>query len=134
MQYWLMKSEPEVFSLDDLKAKEVEAWDGVRNYQARNFMQVMKVNDLFFFYHTGDERAVVGVGKVVKEHYPDPTDVTAAFSCVDVIYQETFKNKVFLSDIKANPKLATLKLVTHSRLSVMPVSPKEWEIILKMSQ
>jgi predicted RNA-binding protein with PUA-like domain len=134
MQYWLMKSEPDVFSIDDLKSKKYEPWDGVRNYQARNFMQGMKVNDLFFFYHTGEVRAVVGIGKVVKEHYPDPTDEMGAFSCVDVTYQETLKNKVALSEIKANPALSALKLVTHSRLSVMPVSAKEWGIILKMSK
>lgn len=133
MQYWLMKSEPDVFSINDLQTKKSEPWDGVRNYQARNFMQAMKKGDLFFFYHTGNERAVVGIGKVVKEHYRDPTDETGAFSCVDVTYQETFKNKVSLLEIKANPALSGLKLVTHSRLSVMPVSAKEWEIIVKMS-
>ena len=129
-----MKSEPDVFSINDLKGKKSEAWDGVRNYQARNFMRAMKKGDVFLFYHTGDERSVVGIGKVVKEHHPDPTDETGAFSCVDVAYQETFKNKVPLSKIKANPALSSLKLVTHSRLSVMQVSAKEWETILEMSR
>lgn len=134
MQYWLMKTEPEVFSIDDLKRKKSEPWDGVRNFQARNFMQQMKSGDQFLFYHTGDERRVVGIGKVIRTHYPDPTDETNKFSCVDVEYVDTLKNPVPLATIKATEALSKLKLVTHSRLSVMPVSKEEWETIIKMSK
>ncbi|MCB0508781.1 MAG: EVE domain-containing protein [Chitinophagales bacterium] len=134
MNYWLMKSEPDVFSYDDLVKKKRELWDGVRNYTARNNMRAMKKGDLAFFYHSNIGKEIVGIVKIVKEAYPDPTTNDAAWVCVDVAPKQKLKNPVSLVDIKANPKLANMKLVKQSRLSVSDVTKEEFEEILKMSQ
>lgn len=134
MQYWLMKSEPDVFSYDDLVKKGREHWDGVRNYTARNNMRAMKKGDKAFFYHSNIDKAVVGIITIVKEAYQDPTTDEVAWVCVDVSPVEKLKNPVTLAAIKANPKLAEMKLVKQGRLSVSDVTKEEFDEILKMSK
>ena len=132
MQYWLFKSEPGTWSWGDQVKKGVEHWDGVRNYQANNNMKAMKKGDKGFFYHSVNEKRVVGIVEVVKEHYPDHTDESGRFGMVDVKAVEPVKNPVTLADIKAEPKLADLALVKQSRLSVVPVGKAEWKLLCKM--
>ena len=108
-------------------------WDGVRNYQARNNLKEMKKNDLCFFYHSVTEKSIVGIVKVVKEYYPDPTDKTGRFVVVDVKAIKKLKNPVSLDQIKENSRLQHIALVKQSRLSVMPLKKTEWDIIIKMS-
>lgn len=132
MAHWLMKSEPGTWSWDDqVKAGSAE-WDGVRNYQAANNMKAMKIGDLVFFYHSVNEKQVVGIAEVVKEYYPDPTDASGRFGMVDIKAIRPMVKPVTLADIKAEPKLAELALVRQSRLSVLPVKPAEWKIICAM--
>ena len=135
MNFWLFKSEPNTWSWDDqVKKGEVgEHWDGVRNYQASNNMKKMKVGDLGFFYHSVKERRIIGIVKVIKEYYPDPTDKTGRFVVVDVKATKKLKNPVSLDQIKENGKLQDIALVKQSRLSVMPLKKTEWEIIIQMS-
>ena len=133
MKYWLLKSEPDAWSWDNQVKEGASMWDGVRNYQARNNLKEMKKNDLCFFYHSVTERSIVGIVKVVKEYYPDPTDKTGRFVVVDVKATKKLKNPVSLDQIKENGKLQDIALVKQSRLSVMPLKKTEWEIIIKMS-
>ena len=133
MKYWLLKSEPDAWSWDNQVKEGASMWDGVRNYQARNNLKEMKKNDLCFFYHSVTERSIVGIVKVVKEYYPDPTDPTERFVVVDVKAIKKLKNPVSLDQIKENNKLKDIALVKQSRLSVMPLKKTEWEIIIKMS-
>ena len=133
MKYWLLKSEPEAWSWDNQVSEGASMWDGVRNYQARNNLKEMKKNDLCFFYHSVTERSIVGIVKVVKEYYPDPTDKTGCFVVVDVKAIKKLKNPVSLNQIKENSKLKDIALIKQSRLSVMPLKKTEWEIIIKMS-
>ncbi len=133
MKYWLLKSEPDAWSWDNQVKEGASMWDGVRNYQARNNLKEMKKNDLCFFYHSVTERSIVGIVKVVKEYYPDPTDKTGRFVVVDVKATKKLKNQVSLDQIKENSKLKDIALVKQSRLSVMPLKKTEWEIIIKMS-
>ena len=133
MKYWLLKSEPDAWSWDDQVKEGASMWDGVRNYQARNNLKEMKKNDLCFFYHSVTERSIVGIVKVVKEYYPDPTDKTERFVVVDVKATKKLKNPVSLDQIKENNKLKDIALVKQSRLSVMPLKKTEWDIIIKMS-
>lgn len=133
MQYWLFKSEPGAWSWDDQVRKGTEHWDGVRNHQASNNMKAMKVGDRGFFYHSGEERAIVGVVEVVREYYPDHTDKSGRFGMVDVKTVMPVKTKVTLAQIKAEAKLADLALVRQSRLSVVPVSPAHWKLICRMA-
>ena len=133
MKYWLLKSEPDAWSWDNQVKEGASMWDGVRNYQARNNLKEMKKNDLCFFYHSVTERSIVGIVKVVKEYYPDPTDKTGRFVVVDVKATKKLKNPVSLDQIKENSKLKHIALVKQSRLSVMPLKKTEWEIIIKMS-
>ena len=134
MAYWLLKSEPESWSWDQQKneGKKGAEWDGVRNFQARNNMRKMKKGDLGFFYHTGEEKAVVGIVKVVKEAHPDSTDPSGQWDCVDVAAVAALPRPVTLSEIKANPKLKSMVLARVSRLSVQPVTSQEWSIICKL--
>jgi len=132
MQYWLFKSEPGAWSWDDQVKKGTEHWDGVRNYQANNNMKAMKKGDKGFFYHSVNEKRIVGVVEVVKEHYPDHTDESGRFGMVDVKALYPAENPVTLAEIKAEPKLADLALVKQSRLSVVPVATNEWKILCKM--
>ena len=134
MAYWLFKSEPGTWSWDE-QVKEGPGgaeWDGIRNYQARNNMREMKKGDLGFFYHSIDEKRVVGIVEVVVECHPDSTDGTGKWECVDVAAVETMPEPVTLEQIKAEPKLADMVLVKNSRLSVQPVSPSEWALVRKM--
>ena len=133
MKYWLLKSEPDAWSWDNQVKEGASMWEGVRNYQARNNLKEMRKNDLCFFYHSVTERSVVGIVKVVKEHYPDPTDKTGRFVVVDVEAIKKLRNPVTLDQIKKNKKLKNIALVKQSRLSVMPINKIEWEEIIKMS-
>ena len=133
MKYWLLKSEPDAWSWENQVEEGASMWDGVRNYQARNNLKEMKKNDLCFFYHSVTERSIVGIVKVVKEYYPDPTDKTGRFVVVDVKATKKLKNPVSLDQIKENGKLQDIALVKQSRLSVMPLRKTEWDIIIKMS-
>ena len=133
MKYWLLKSEPDAWSWDNQVKEGTSMWDGVRNYQARNNLKEMKKNDLCFFYHSVKERSIIGIVKVVKEYYPDPTDKTDRFVVVDVKAIKKLKNPVSLDQIKENSKLKDIALVKQSRLSVMPLKKTEWDIIIKMS-
>lgn len=131
MQYWLFKSEPSVWGWDDQVAKgdAGEEWDGVRNYQARNFMRDMSVGDRGFFYHSQKEKAVVGIVEVCKEAHPDSTTDEPRWECVDIKAIEPLKKAVTLESIKADPRLVEMSLVKSSRLSVQPVRAEEWKII-----
>ena len=135
MAYWLFKSEPNTWSWDDQVAEGDKGaeWDGIRNYQADNNMKEMKVGDKAFFYHSVNERQIVGVVEVAREHYPDPTDPKGRFGMVDVTAVMPVTSPVTLADIKAEPALANLALVRQSRLSVVPVTPAEWKILCKMA-
>lgn len=136
MAYWLFKSEPDVFSFDDLKAKGKDGtqWDGVRNYQARNNMRAMKVGDLGFFYHSNIGLAAVGIVEVSAEAHQDTSTDDPRWECVDVRAIREVPNPPTLEEIKANPKLADMVLVKNSRLSVQPVTPAEWEEVCRMGR
>ena len=131
MAYWLFKSEPDAWSWEAQKTEGAKGaeWDGVRNYQARNVMRAMKKGDLGFFYHSGEERRIVGVVKVVAEAHPDSTDGTGLWECVDVAAVTDVPKPVTLAEIKATKALKDMVLVNNSRLSVQPVSAEEWSII-----
>ena len=133
MAYWLVKSEPNAWSWDDHVKAGVAEWDGVRNHQANNNMKEMTTGDKAFFYHSIDEKRIVGVLEVVKEHYPDHTDVTGKFGMVDFRALFPVKKPVSLANIKADKRLSDFLLVRQSRLSVLPVKDKHWEIICKMA-
>ena len=133
MKYWLLKSEPNAWSWENQVEEGASMWDGVRNYQARNNLKEMKKNDLCFFYHSVTERSIVGIVKIVKEYYQDPTDKTDRFVVVDVKATKKLKNPVSLDQIKENNKLKNIALVKQSRLSVMPLKKTEWDVIIKMS-
>ena len=134
MAYWLFKSEPGAWSWENQKAKGEtgEEWDGVRNYQARNFMRDMKIGDRGFFYHSVDEKRIVGIVEVVKLYYPDPTDASGRFGMVDVKAVKAVPTPVTLAEIKADERLHDMPLVRQSRLSVAPVGHEEWDIICAM--
>ena len=134
MKYWLLKTEPKTWSWDDHCKDGTSMWDGVRNYQARNNLKKMKINDLCFFYHSVTEKTIVGIVKVVKEHYIDPTDKTKKFVAVDVKIFSKFRNSVSLDQIKRIKILENMALIKQSRLSVMPVTKKEWDTIINMSK
>ena len=133
MNYWLFKSEPGAWSWDDQVKKSVEHWDGVRNYQANNNMKAMKKGDKGFFYHSVNEKQIVGVVEVVKEHYPDDSDASGRFGMVDIKALYPVKAPVTLAEIKQEPSLQELALVRQSRLSVVPVGKDEWKNICKMA-
>ena len=134
MKYWLLKTEPSTWSWEDHNKEVTSMWDGVRNYQARNNLKNMKKNDLCFFYHSVTEKAIIGIVKVVKEYYVDPTDKTKKFVAVDVKIFSKFRNSVSLDQIKKHKLLKNIALIKQSRLSVMPVTKKEWDIIINMSK
>jgi len=132
MNHWLVKSEPDAFSWDQQVANGVEPWTGVRSFQARNNLRAMKRGDLAFFYHSNEGREIVGVVKVVREAYPDPTAEDGDWSCVDMRAVGPFPKPVTLAAIKADPKLEGMALIRLSRLSVAPVTPEEWRHICKL--
>ena len=134
MQYWLIKSEPDVWSIDQQKeaGSKGAPWDGVRNYQAAKNLKSMKKGDLCFFYHSVKERDVVGIVKVVKEYHPDPTDKSKRFGMVSVSAVKPLKKRVNLDQVKNDKRLNHLALVKQSRLSVMPIDKKSWTIICNL--
>jgi predicted RNA-binding protein with PUA-like domain len=134
MQYWLLKSEPNSWSWEQQVEKDVEHWDGVRNYQAANNMKAMKIGDLAFFYHSNQGREIVGIVKIVREYYPDPSDESGRFGMVDVQTVRPVQTKVSLKEMKENPDLKNMALIKQSRLSVCPVAPNEWKIICRMAE
>jgi len=134
MAYWLVKSEPGTWSWDDQVKAKVTGWDGVRNYQAANNMKAMALGDLCFFYHSVNEKQIVGIVEVVKLYRPDPSDASGRFGMVDVKAVKPFVRPVTLAEIKAEPRLSDLALVRQSRLSVLPVGKDEWTLICKMGQ
>ena len=136
MNHWLFKSEPNTWGWDDQVARgdRGEHWDGVRNYQASNNMKAMKVGDRGFFYHSVNEKRLVGIVEVIREYYPDHTDPKERFGMVDVKAVRPFTVPVTLEDIKAEPKLADLPLIRQSRLSVMPIPKDAWDLICRMGQ
>lgn len=131
MAYWLFKSEPGAWSWEDQvkKGAKGEGWDGVRNHQASNNMKAMKKGDLGFFYHSVDEKRIVGVVEVIKEYAPDPSDEKGKFGMVTVKAVAPIPDPVTLADIKADPALSDMALVRQSRLSVTPISADEWRRI-----
>ena len=136
MQHWLLKSEPNVWSIDDqIKAGHNGAdWDGVRNYQAANNLKKMKKGDLCFFYHSNIGKEIVGIVEVIKEHYIDKTDKSRRFVAVTVKFKKKLDRAVTLEDIKKRKELGNLALIKQSRLSVMPIDYKSWKIINNMSR
>jgi predicted RNA-binding protein with PUA-like domain len=134
MKYWLVKSEPSVWSWDQqvAKGKKGEAWTGVRNHSAKLNMMAMKKGDRAFFYHSNEGKEVVGIVEIVKEHYPDPTDESGKFVCVDIAADKPLKTPVTLVAVKAEKKLAEMALLKLSRLSVQPVTAEEWKLLCKM--
>ena len=136
MQYWLMKSEPDVWSIDQQIKTGVKGapWDGVRNYQAANNLRSMRKGDQCFFYHSNIGKEIVGIVEVIKEHYLDKTDKSGRFVAVTVRFKKKLKKSVALEEIKKNKKLSHLSLIKQSRLSVMPIDSKSWNILIKMSK
>ncbi|HKY96203.1 MAG TPA: EVE domain-containing protein [Kiloniellales bacterium] len=132
MAYWLMKSEPETYSWQRLVKEGRTGWDGVRNNQAAQNLKAMKKGDKAFFYHSGDDKEIVGVMEVTKEAYPDPGDESGRFVMVDVKPLQPMPRPVTLAEVKAEKALADMLLVRHSRLSVSPVDEKAWKLIAKM--
>lgn len=136
MRYWLFKSEPSTWSWQDQidKGAQGEEWDGVRNYQARNFMRQMALGDRGFFYHSQKEKAVVGIVEVCAEAHRDSTAEDDRWDCVDIRAVRSFSQPVTLDQIKSDPRLEEMSLVKSSRLSVQPVSPEEWQLVCAMGQ
>lgn len=137
MAYWLMKSEPDVFSFTDLMNKPVEEWHGVRNFAARNNMKAMQIGDLSFFYHSNIGKEIVGIMKVVKLAHPDSTAAPndkgkVVWECVDVVGVEPLPKAVTLEQVKHTPGLESMALIKLSRLSVQPVTPAEWAIVCRL--
>lgn len=132
MAYWLLKSEPEDWSWAQQQAVPTEPWDGVRNHQAANNMRAMAEGDLAFFYHSGKSREIVGIVRIARAAYPDPSDATGKFVLVDVAADKALPKPVSLKDIKADPDFADLALVRQARLSVVPVSEAHWQKLCMM--
>ena len=135
MKYWLMKSEPNIWSINNQKEAGLKGatWDGVRNYQAANNLRKMSIGDLCFFYHSNIGKEIVGIIDVIKTAFIDPTDKEKKFVAVQVKFKKALNMPVSLENIKKNPNLNNLPLIKQSRLSVMPIDTKSWKIILKMS-
>ena len=134
MAYWLMKSEPGTWSWDDQVRDGVAEWDGVRNHQASNNLKAMQPGDLAFFYHSVNEKRIVGIVEVVKTYYPDPSDPSGRFGMVDVKAIQPMARPVTLAEIKAEPRLADIALVRQSRLSVMPIEDEHWQLLCAMGE
>ena len=135
MSYWLLKSEPNIWSISQQKKAGVKGapWDGVRNYQAANNLKKMKEGDLCFFYHSNIGKEIVGIVEIIKTAFIDPTDTQKKFVAVQVKYKKTLKKSVSLENIKKNKDLKHLPIIKQSRLSVMPIDSKSWKILNKMS-
>ena len=134
MAYWLVKSEPQTWSWDAHAKAGADAWTGVRNHQAKQYLNAMKTGDEVLFYHSGEAKAVVGISKVVREAYVDPTDATGKFVAVDLTAEAPLGRPASLAQIKATPALADMVLVRNSRLSVQPVTASEWALVLQMGK
>ena len=136
MQYWLVKSEPDVWSIDQQRKAGSKGvpWDGVRNYQAANNLKTMRKGDQCFFYHSNIGKEIVGIVEVVREFYPDKTDQSGRFVAVNVKFKKKFFNPISLERIKKSNELSHLSLIKQSRLSVMPIYSKSWKILNKMSK
>ncbi len=136
MSYWLLKSEPDVWSIDQQKKAGLKGapWDGVRNYQAAKNLKNMKKGDFCFFYHSNIGKEIVGIVKVIKEYYPDKTDQSGRFVAVTVKFLKKLKKPVKLEEIKKNRELSHLSLIKQSRLSVMPIDSKSWKILNNMGK
>ena len=134
MKYWLVKSEPYKYSWEDLLKDKWTYWDGVRNYQARNNLKEMKCGDLVLYYHSNEGKEIVGVSEVIKEHYQDPTTDDERWVVVDIKPIKTLKKAVTLKTIKEDDRLQDIALIKQSRLSVMPIKKKEYDIILKLGK
>lgn len=134
MNYWLVKSEPSVYSWETFVKEKRTFWDGVRNYTARNNMREMKKGDEVFYYHSNEGLEIVGIAKVVKEYYQDPTTENKNWVVVDIKPVKKLKKPVTLATIKEIPQLAEMELVKNSRLSVQKVQPEEWDLIMKISE
>ncbi|HYG03149.1 MAG TPA: EVE domain-containing protein [Chryseosolibacter sp.] len=132
MNYWLVKTEPETYSWKNLVSDKKTTWDGVRNFQAKNHLKAMKPGDKVFVYHTGDEKAIVGIGTVSKEPFPEPNDT--AWTAVELKPEKALKSPVTLSEVKADKRLSEMKLVRVARLSVQPVKKEEFDIIIAVSE
>ena len=134
MAYWLVKSEPSVWSWQQQldKGAAGEAWTGVRNHSAKQHLMRMKLGERAFYYHSNEGKEIVGIAEIIREHYPDPTDPSGKFVCVDLKAVEPLKTPVTLAAIKAEPKLAEMALLKQSRLSVQPVTDAEWRLICQM--
>ena len=134
MAYWLLKTEPDSYSWDDQvkRGAKGDAWTGVRNFRARGHLTAMKKGDLAFFYHTGDEKQVVGIVEVIREAYPDPTDKDGVFKAVDLKAVKPLKAPVTLAAVKADKRLRDMVLAKQPRLSVQPVTAEEWKIVCAM--
>jgi predicted RNA-binding protein with PUA-like domain len=133
-QYWLVKQEPEAYSWSDFVEDRRTPWTGVRNFQARNNLRAMKKSDLVFFYHSVSDKAVMGLARVAKEHYPDPTAEEGDWSVVDLVPVKALKRPVTLDQIKGDKVLQNMKLVRQSRLSVTPLTEAEFERLLLLSE
>lgn len=134
MNYWLIKTEPNTYSWDDFVKLGRDHWDGVRNYAARNNMRSMKVGDWALFYHSVNDKCVIGIAKVAREHYQDPTTEDERWSVVDFVPEKKLKKPVTLDDVKQDERLSEMVLVNNSRLSVQPVKREEFDIIIGMSE
>ena len=136
MNYWLVKSEPSVWSFNDQKksGSKGTVWDGVRNYQAANYLKQMKSGDLCFFYHSNEDKKIIGIVKIIKPAFIDPTDKEKKFVAVKVAYYKYLIDPVSLANIKENEEICHLPLIKQSRLSVMPIDSKSWKIICKMGR
>ncbi|GAB3181621.1 EVE domain-containing protein [Telluribacter humicola] len=133
MNYWIVKSEPFKYSWDHFVNEKRAIWDGVRNYQARNNLMAMKENDLVLFYHSNEGKEVVGLAKVSRENYPDPTTDDPRWVVVELVPVERFPRTVSLSQMKSDTRLQDLSLIRQSRLSVLPLRPEEFDIILGLA-
>ena len=136
MNYWLVKSEPSVWSFNDQKksGSKGTVWDGVRNYQAANYLKQMKSGDLCFFYHSNEDKKIIGIVKIIKPAFIDPTDKEKKFVAVKVAYYKDLIEPILLANIKENKEICHLPLIKQSRLSVMPIDSKSWKIICKMGR
>ena len=133
MNYWLVKSEPHKYPLSQLKAEGSTIWDGVRNYQARNNLQAMKAGDLCLYYHSNEGREIVGLARVIREAFPDPTSSEDAWVVVELAFEEEFPRPLTLAELKAHPLLSRMELIRQSRLSVVPVRAEEFDQVILLT-
>ena len=134
MNFWILKSEPDVYSYDDLVKQGLGTWDGVRNYQARNNLKAMQKGDLAFFYHSNIGKEIVGIARIEQEAYPDPTVDDERWVAVNVVAEKKLANPVSLVQLKSDPSINHIALVKHSRLSVIPIDKQDFDYIIRLSE